>query len=196
MPHRPDPLRRQLLALPIAAAWVAGLTAGAAGPAWGAQPQTVETQTLALRRAEGALWLDFSARLALSRTVEDALLRGVPVYFAAQATVLRSRWYWRDERIARVQRAWRLAYQPLTTSWRVGQGAISQTYASLEEALEAIGRMSGWRLTDLTQIDPDSRHYVEFVFRLDTGQLPSPMQIGLTANSDWALGLERTLRVD
>lgn len=187
MPTRPDPLRRRLLALPIAAA-LAGIGLSRA--------QGVEVTTLALRRDEGALSLDFVARVGLSRTVEEALLRGVPVYFTAQATVLRNRWYWRDERIARVARSWRLAHQPLTGTWRVALGALSQTYSSLAEALDAVSRLTGWKLAELSQIDPDSRHYVEFVFRLDTSQLPSPMQIGLTGQSDWTLGVERTLRLD
>jgi hypothetical protein len=31
---------------------------------------------------------------------------------------------------------------------------------------------------------------------LDTTQLPGPMQIGLTTQADWTLGLERTLRLE
>lgn len=161
-----------------------------------ARAQSVDLPTLALERHDGALVLDFSARLNLSRTVEDALSRGVPVYFTAQASLYRNRWYWRDERIARVSRSWRLAYQPLTTTWRVGIGAITQTYPTLAEALAAIARLSGWKLADLSQVDPDSRHYVEFVFRLDTSQLPSPMLIGLTSQADWQLVIERTLRLE
>jgi hypothetical protein len=87
--------------------------------------------------------------------VEEALQRGVPVYFVAEASVLRSRWYWRDERVARVQRTWRLAFQPLTGTWRVGLGGLSQTYATLDEALAAVARIAGWKLAELSQLDPD-----------------------------------------
>ena len=59
-----------------------------------------------------------------------------------------------------------------------------------------MARTSGWKLADLSQIDADSRHYVEFSFRLDTTQLPSPMHIGLTTQADWELSIERTVRVD
>lgn len=158
--------------------------------------QSMDLPTLEIDRKDGALVLDFSARLQLSRTVEEALHRGVPVYFTAQATLYRSRWYWRDERVARVARHWRLAFQPLTSTWRVGVGAITQTYPTLAEALAVISRTSGWKLADLALVDPDSRHYVEFVFRLDTSQLPSPMLIGLTSQSDWQLAVERTLKVE
>lgn len=161
-----------------------------------ARAQGVEASTLALDKQDGQLTLEFSLRTQLPRSVEDALRRGVPVYFTAQATLLRSRWYWRDERVARVARQWRLAYQPLTDTWRVGIGALTQNVASLPEALGMITRTSGWRLAELSQLDPDSRHYVEFEFRLDTSQLPPPMLVGLTGNADWQLRLERILRVD
>lgn len=158
-----------------------------------ARAQGVELGTLELHRADGALTLDFSARLILSRAMEDALQRGVPLYFVAQATVYRSRWYWRDERIARVGRSWRLSYQPLTGSWRVSLGALAQSYATLGEALAVISRVGGWRLAELSQLDNGERYYVEFSYRLDATQLPKPMQFG--PGGDWTLDIERTLHL-
>ncbi len=186
MLQRLQTLARILLALALLAALAGGAV----------RAQGVDLPTLELRREDGALSLDFSARLQLSRTVEDALQRGVPVYFVSQATVYRSRWYWRDERVARVTRGWRLAYQPLTSTWRVGIGAIVQSFPTLADALAVISSTSGWKLVELSQLDPDSRYYVDFAFRLDTTQLPSPMQIGLTGQTAWQLGVERTLRLE
>ena len=200
-PHPPrlPVTRRRLLAWPlVTAAGKLGLGLGLAAtslPAWASAP-AIELLTLRLQRADGALSLDFAARIHLSRAVEEALQRGVPVYFTAQAQLLRNRWYWRDERVARVQRTWRLAFQPLTSSWRVGFGGLNQTQATLEEALASLSRLSDWKIADLAQVDPDSRHYVEFSFRLDTSQLPGPMQFGLTTQADWTLGVERTLRLE
>jgi len=189
MPLRPQVTRRRVLAWPLAMAVVPWPGRAASAPG-------IELQTLQLRRAEGVLNLDFVALIQLSRTVEEALQRGVPVYFTAQALLLRNRWYWRDERVARVQRTWRLAFQPLTSTWRVGFGGLNQTHNTLEEAMASISRLTGWKVADLAQVDPDSRHYVEFSFRLDTSQLPGPMQFGLTTQVDWTLGLERTLRLE
>ena len=112
------------------------------------------------------------------------------------STLWRNRWYWRDERIARVGRTWRLAYQPLTSTWRVGLGGLSQSFPTLDEAMVVVTRTAQWRLAELAQVDPDSRHYVEFFWRLDTSQLPSPMLIGLTGASDFSLGAERTLKLE
>ena len=52
--------------------------------------QGVELATLGTSRADGALNLEFSARLTLPRAVEDALTRGVPVYFVDDG------WYQRN----------------------------------------------------------------------------------------------------
>jgi hypothetical protein len=158
--------------------------------------QGVELVQLQAARRDGALTLEYAARITLPKAVEEALHRGVPVYFVAEATLLRSRWYWRDERVARVNRSWRVAYQPLTGTWRVGLGALNQTYPTLPDAMASISRSAGWKVADLSQIDADSRHYVEFTFKLDTTQLPGPMQIGLGGQGEWAISVERTLRLD
>jgi Domain of unknown function (DUF4390) len=182
--------RRDLLPGLLLAPWWPGSRTALAQ-----QPHGVELSALSLARDDGALMLEFALRLTLSRAVEDALMRGVPLYFQAQAELYRRRWYWRDERLARVRRIWRLAYQPLTGTWRVSLGALAQSFGTLPEAMAALSGAGRWRVADLDQIDPDSRHYVEFEYALDTAQLPSPMQIGLPGQSEWVLRVERTLAV-
>lgn len=167
---------------------------GASVLATPALAQAVELKQLKLERRDGELMLDFSTRLSLGAAIEDALHRGVPMYFNAQATVYRNRWYWRDERMGRATRTWRLAYQPLTASWRLSLGGLSQGYDSLSEALAPLTRVSGWRLLELEKIEPGERYYVDFSFKLDNSQLPQPMQIDL--GGDWKLSVERSLRVE
>jgi hypothetical protein len=180
-------LQRGLCAL---VAWVLALSALTA------QAQGVDLLTLQATRAEGAVNLEFAARVALPRAADDALQKGVPLYFVAEATLLRNRWYWRDERVARLSRSWRLAFQPLTGAWRVSLGGLHQTYASLDEALAAVSRSGGWRLIDADRLERDGSYYVEFSYRLDSSQLPGPMQFGLGGGGDWAVGVSRTLRID
>ncbi len=179
-----------------AGAWLAvlwGLAAGGLLPG-SAAAQGVELKSLKLERRDGELTLEFSHRLTLGAAIEDALHRGVPLYFNARATVYRDRWYWRDERIARVSRTWRLAWQPLTASWRLSLGGLSQSHGTLSEALAPLSQISGWRLVELDKLEPGNRYHVEFSFNLDNNQLPQPMQIDL--GGDWKLGIERSLRVE
>ena len=160
--------------------------------------QGVEVLELAARRDEASVQLDYQLRVTLPTPVEDAALRGVPIYFTAQAALWRPRWYWRDERIARARREWRLSFQPLTSTWRVSQGGLGQSFPNLAEALAAMTRSTAWRVADAREVEPDGRHYVEFSWRLDTTQLPRPMQIGLSGiggASEWSLGVERSVRL-
>src|SRR5206468_1352903 len=136
---------------------------------------------LAVARAEEGVLLSFNTRFELSHTVEEALHKGVPLHFVAEATLYRSRWYWRDQRVTRATRSWRLTYQPLTRSYRVGIGGLSQSFDNLAEAMSVLRASSRWKIAEAAQVEDDSRHYIEFSYRLDTTQLPRPMPIGFGA---------------
>ncbi len=180
----------------LAAAWLAvACLAACLGFAAGAHAQGVELPSIVAKRQDGGVVLDFAANLTLSRAVEEGLRHGVPVYFVAEASVKKPRWYWRDERIARVTRSWRLSYQPLTSAWRVSLGAFSQSYSSLEEALTTITRIAHWRIAD-SGVDATDRYYVDFQFYLDSSQLPPAMRLDISAQSEWKLGVERTIPVE
>jgi hypothetical protein len=188
----PSRVRRALAAALLALGTLIAL--GLAAPP--ARAQGVELPSISAKRQDNGVVLDFVANLTLSKAVEEALRRGVPVYFVAQATVYKPRWYWRDDRLSRVTRSWRLSYQPLTSAWRVSLGAFSQSYPSLEEALTAVTRLSHWRVADSGVTDPDAKYYVEFSYRLDASQLPRPMQLDLAAQAEWHIGVERTIPVE
>ncbi len=169
----------------------------AASPAQPAASPPVEVVSLAATRAAEHIELDYQLRVTLPAPVEEAARRGVPLYFTASATLWRPRWYWRDERIARVRREWRLTYQPLTATWRVSQGGLGQSHDTLADALAVMTRAGAWRLADASAAEADGRHYVEFAWALDTAQLPRPLQIGVTGGGgEWAVGVARTLRLE
>ncbi|HXD05176.1 MAG TPA: DUF4390 domain-containing protein [Burkholderiaceae bacterium] len=160
-----------------------------------AAAQAPELMSFEVERNEDGVTLNYAVNFELPRSVEDALQKGVPLYFLAEAEVYRSRWYWRDKRMAQASRSFRLTWQPLTRRYRVTLGGLSQSYERMDEALATIQRASHWKVADANQLDDDARHYVEFSFRLDTSQLPRPMQIGFGGQADWSLQLERSARV-
>ena len=144
-------------------------------------------------RTDEGVMLSFALRFDLPRGVEDALSKGIPLYFVADTEIFRDRWYWRDKSIARNSKVWRIAYQPLTRKYRVTFGGLNQNFDSLTDALASVRRVTGWKLADAREID-DGRHYVEFRYRLDTTLLPRPMQIGIGGQPEWTLLVERTER--
>jgi hypothetical protein len=153
----------------------------------------VELAQFSTQRGEDGLELNFSTRFELPRAAEEALLKGVSIYFMAEVTVLRNRWYWRDARVARAGRTWRLSWQALTRQYKVSTGGLNQSYSSLDEALASLRGVSGWRIAEPREIEDDGRYYLEFAYRLDTSQLPRPMQIGLGSPQGWGLSLERSV---
>lgn len=175
------------------AAFFAALLALLPGPA---RAEGVELAQISTRRAEDGLELSFTTRFDLSRAAEDALHKGVPLYFVAEAQVLRNRWYWRDARVAQAERSWRLAWQPLTRQYRVSTGALHLSFATLEEALTVLRGQSAWRIAEPKDIDDNGSYYLEFSYRLDTNQLPRPMQIGLQSGFQLSVDQKRGFTPD
>lgn len=156
----------------------------------------VELANLSTRRGDEGLELSFTTRFELSHPAEDALHKGVPLYFVAEATVRRSRWYWRDARVAQVERAWRLSWQPLTRQYRVSNGGLHQSFATLEEAMTVLRGQSAWRIAEPKDIEDGGSYYLEFSYRLDVSQLPRPMQIGLQSGFALSIEQKRNLAAD
>ena len=110
------------------AAWLAcvWLAVGLGLPAH-AENAATEVTAFRLERAPEGLYLTATIKFDLPAAVEDALLKGVPMFFVAQADIYRERWYWTDRKVLTAQRHMRLAYQPLTRRWRlnIASGAIN-----------------------------------------------------------------------
>lgn len=154
--------------------------------------QGVALQHFSAERAEDGLNFSFSTRFELPRQAEEALTKGVAIYFVAEVQVLRNRWYWRDARVAQASRSWRLTWQPLTRQYRVSTGGLHQSFDTLAEAMASLRGVSGWRIAEAKDMEDEGRYYLEFSYKLDTTQLPRPMQIGLGASQGWQLSVERS----
>jgi len=164
-----------------------------------AQAQNVtEISQYQVERVDDEVLLSAQVAFELPATVEDALIKGIPMFFVTEAEVLRERWYWYDKKLSTVERHMRLAYQPLTRRWRLNvtagaardpnQGLVlNQSFESLAEALAAVKRISGWKIADTPDLDGSPKYRVNFRFRLDLSQLPRPFQIGALGQSDWDL---------
>ncbi len=151
-----------------------------------------------VERLEDEVLVSAQVLFELPPAVEEALLKGIPMFFVTEATVLRERWYWYDKKLASVQRQMRLAYQPLTRRWRLnvnaaagreaGVGlALNPSFDTLEDALSAIKRVSRWKIADTADLESGLKYKVNFSFKLDLSQLPRPFQIGALGQSDWDL---------
>ena len=193
-------------ALSLLLVWA--LASAAAGPARGQSNAAsgAEITEFHVERDEGEVLLTATVKFELTGLVEDALLKGIPMFFLAEAEVLRDRWYWADLKVASEARHMRLAYQPLTRRWRLNVGprplgnagvgvVLAQNFDTLAEALSAVQRFSRWRIANAGDVDPEANHTLRFRFALDVSQLPRPFQIGAVGQSEWDISVSRTQRL-
>ncbi|MEI2813329.1 MAG: DUF4390 domain-containing protein [Burkholderiaceae bacterium] len=163
-----------------------------------AQNSNAYISAMQLSRSETELFLNAQIAFEMSPIVQDALTKGVPLIFTAEAEITRDRWYWYDKTITIASRVMRLSYQPLTRRWRVnvGTGGVSlpQYFESLNDALASIKRFNRWRVADLAEIDPTTAHTIQFKFKLDLSELPRPFQIGLIGNNEWLIETNKSMR--
>lgn len=174
-----------------------------AWPAAADAPPADVTQ-LQVERTEEGLLLSAAVRFELPQVIEDALLKGIPMFFVSEAVLYRDRWYWYDREVSRVRRHMRLSYQTLTRRWRltisptvIGNTgvALGQNFDTQEEAMAAVQRISRWKIAEAGDIGPDERYNVDFRFRLDVSQLARPFQIGAVGQSDWNISVLRNQRL-
>jgi len=167
-------------------------------------PRAAGLAALEVARDENALLLSAQLDFALPSVVRDALTWGVPVYFTAEVDIVRPRWYWTDRHLARAWRYWRLSYLPLTRRWRLASSSeplseagigtgLAQPYDSLDEAVAALQRITGWRIAHADALKSGGKQTLTFSFQLDTSQLPRALQIGTAGQPDWRLRIERRI---
>lgn len=173
----------------------------AAGDAGGAEVSQLQID----RNADG-IFLTASVKFDLPVAVEDALLKGIPMFFVAGVEVSRDRWYWYDKKLLSTERHMRLAYQPLTRRWRLNMAsgvitanslgvALNQSFDTLSDALSAVRRVPRWKIAEAADIDPGQKHNLTFSFRLDVSQLPRPLQIGVLGQSEWDISATASQRL-
>ncbi len=128
--------------------------------------------------------INFNSRL------EDAVNKGVVLYFATDFELNRSRWYWFDEHVIRRSRTVQLSYHALTRQYRLSTGALHQSFATLDEALRVISRLRNWQVLEEGEVKGDQVYLAGVRMRLDLTQMPKTFQVNALANKDWNLASE------
>jgi hypothetical protein len=167
-----------------------------------------ETESVRLSRpvlslaAENVWMIDADVQVTLNSVLIDALKRGVPLVFSAEFEISKKRWYWFNERLLSQSRPLRLSFHSVTQQYRVSQSEqLLLMTANLDEALAATLNVRQWQvvlatgelsLQDLMQQiakTPDA-YEIRFRTRLDSAQLPKPLQLNALTNRDWNLSTE------
>jgi len=180
-PALPCPSRRSVffVALVWATCWLAF-----AAPA---RADTIPVKTAELRIEEGEVLLNAEFEFSLNPTLEEALEKGIPLYFVLEFELKRGRWYWLDEKVAQTALVYRVSYNALTRQYRVASGLLTQMFNSLEEVERFIGRVTSRPVASADALTKGAKYDAAVRLRLDVNQLPKPFQVDALASRDWTL---------
>lgn len=162
-----------------------------------AHAEGISVNKAELRLSEDGYHLSATYDINLNFEVQQALSRGVPLYFVGEFSLTRSRWYWLDEEVYRGEQTIKLSYNMLTRQYRISRGALYQNFESFEDAMNILARQSsaaipaelmkkeGSFIGDL--IKKDGSYIAAVRLRLDTAQLPRLLQVNALTSKDWDL---------
>ena len=125
--------------------------------------------------------INFNSRL------EEAVNKGIVLYFTVDFELTRSRWYWFDEQVVRRSKTFQLSYHALTRQYRLSTGALHQSYAALDEALRVMSHLRNWQVLEKSDIRVDQTYLAALRMRLDLTQMPKTFQVSALSNKDWNL---------
>jgi hypothetical protein len=148
---------------------------------------TIPVKAAELRIEEGEVLLNAEFEFSLNPTLEEALEKGIPLYFVLDFELTRGRWYWLDEKVAQTALVYRVSYNALTRQYRVASGLLMQTFNSLEEVERFIGRITSRRVAAADALTKGAKYDAAVRLRLDVNQLPKPFQVNALASREWTL---------
>jgi hypothetical protein len=155
-----------------------------------AQADTIAVRSAELRADDSAYVLNAEFELAVNPTLEEALQKGIPLYFVFEFELLRPRWYWLDEKVLGFSTQYRVSYNALTRQYRVATGLLGQTFDALDEVERFLSRVTSRQVADLDQLPKGTRLDAAVRLRLDVNALPKPFQVSALASREWSLQSE------
>ena len=155
-----------------------------------AHADTIPVKAAELRVEDESYVLNAQFDVAFNPTLEEALQKGVSLYFVLEFELSRPRWYWLDEKLIQQAVQYRISHSPLTRQYRVATGLLSQQFDSLEEVEHLLSRVVSRPVIAVDVLTKGARYEAAVRLRLDVTQLPKPFQINALASRDWSMQSE------
>lgn len=135
----------------------------------------------------GGAVLNATFEFEMPQALEEAVAKGIAIYFNIEFELFRKRWYWLDRQISSSTLTYRLSYSPLTRQYRLARGGLSQPFESLDEALNLLKSVRQWKVIEPGMLSPRESYDAQVRMRLDVTQLPKPFQVNAITSREWNL---------
>jgi len=152
-----------------------------------AHAEGIAVKSAVLEPTDDGWQLDADFDVQFSPRLEEAVNRGVPLYFVVDFELSRPRWYWFDQKPVQYTQTYKITYTPLLRQYRLSVGSVYQNFTRFEEVTRVLSRIRGLHVADPQALKRDITYQAAVRMRLDTSQLPKPFQVNAIASRDWTL---------
>jgi hypothetical protein len=152
-----------------------------------AAADTIEVLDASLESVDDTYALNAHFDFDLSPRLEEAINKGLPLYFVIEFELTRPRWYWFDEKTTIQTQTIRISYHALTRQYRISTGRLHQGFATLGEAVSILKSVRNWAVLQKAQVQRGQSYQAGVRMRLDVTQLPKPFQVNALTNREWTL---------
>jgi hypothetical protein len=154
-----------------------------------AYADTIVVKSAELRLDEDTYVLSAEFELAFNPTLEEAIQKGVPLYFVFEFELLRPRWYWVDEKVLSLTTQYRVSYNALTRQYRVAIASLARRSmrSTTSSAFCRASRRARSRASTSSSRAYATRPRLACARRQ---RLPKPFQVNALASRDWTLQSE------
>lgn len=166
----------------LAALLVLWLAPGAPAAADG-----IQVRQAALISAGDGYVLEADFEVTLTHTLQEALNKGVPLYFTLEFELERPRWYWWNATLANARQEYRLSYNALTRQYRVGLRTLYRNFTSLAEALDFLSRVRVREVAEAGALNKGGSYRAALRLRLDSSQLPRAFRVSAVGSREWTI---------
>ena len=157
----------------------------AAGPA---RAEGITPVVVKIESGDDGYRLDAEFDIQFSPRLEEAVNRGVALFFVVEFELSKPRWYWFDEKPVQLSQTYKITYTPLLRQYRLSVGSAYQNFRRFDDVVQALSRVRGWPVADKGTLRKEGGAYQAAIrMRLDTAQLPKPFQLNAVASRDWNL---------
>jgi hypothetical protein len=150
----------------------------------------LEVRTAWVTVEQSALQLSANVAYPVNDDIRAALKDGLTLTFVLDVVVTRERRFWMDDTVWEYQLERELSYHAVSDRYltrdvdarTVGE---QRSYASLEEALEALGTVDAYPLLTTSQISANRQYRISLRAGVRRGRLPDTLRVVLFWTDDW-----------
>lgn len=157
-------------------------------PVWA---EGVEIKSVRFSAINAGYEVSVDSEITLNPTLEQALEKGVVLYFVTKFSLIDSRWYWLSDEVARGKMRVGLRYYALTRQFLLNYPSQSQSFNTLAEALQALGQLRDFPLVVKSELRTDVDYHASLRIWLDLTRMPKPFQVEALGSSKWDFSSEK-----